>query len=532
MSTEKKDQKQNKMKKIKIYTALTMGIIFLAVSCSSSGTDNVVDTTQGVITQTTVDEITTTTEGVVNLEGLRGEERIAALSLEELIEDIFIDAISTEPDLLYSATEIVERKITAENIDFAINKFKQENTEKYNNRYDEQINIVVEDLDTRVRRKVEPLPSHIDPRLRNHWIKYGEGPEGCNPNAPNYHQDACYQYQIGPGKSDPPDDTLDWILWPDGNLLVPLTPGQTCPKWREDPTWVDEGLVPYFALPSNSVYRERNAGAEKYNEFHGYIAAIAIANSSENSGIERSDPSWENCLLYYSGRGVGSTTQALEKGLAGTALDLEGGRYFIPFREYKSYSIFINTVSNTGEVRGYFCSKRTKDSTLGSYTRDGERLSFGYTNIVDEEGYIVEYAQGYFVKNYEGKMRIASPFTIGSDSLTRSCEKDWELIQLERGFADTSTDGVKVINRWYEIPVATAREYTNSNIAEVESAVACLVGTTRNEIFPNLENDRIRHLQLDFDSLTCDEVRAAGKFNNILNLAPSTTERSSYSGGP
>ncbi len=62
------------MKKIKTYFILTIGIVFFAVNCSSgSGTENVVDTTQGVTTTeasvdavaTTTNENTTTTQAAV-----------------------------------------------------------------------------------------------------------------------------------------------------------------------------------------------------------------------------------------------------------------------------------------------------------------------------------------------------------------------------------------------------------------------------------------------------------------------------------
>ncbi len=525
------------MKKIKIYTALTIGIIFLAVSCSSSGTDNVVDTTQGVVTtEVSVDTTTTTEEFAVPTtpEGLIDIEKIG---LNELIEVIFIEAEINDPfGIELEIVEVIQPKITAENIDSAIDKFRQENIEKYNNKYEEQVNSIIEKLETEVRRAVEPLPSHIDPRLRNHWIEYGEGPEGCDPEAPNYQPNACYQYQIGPGEPDPVDSSLPLVEWLIGygedERSVPVEPGKTCPQWRDDPTWVDEGLVPYFSI--HSINRERNIAAKNYDEFSGYIAALAIVSGSETDYTANKNPSWENCLLYYSGLSNKTTTD-IAKNIGGIAIRLEQGSYYISFTDHKNRSVFVYAIGNNGDAIGNICSDRAKlDPNAGAWKRNGELIrayntdSTG-TEEINGQFYRHEYAIRFSVEDYDGKIitrRLSS-----TSSRTGSCEKDWETILPEEE-KRANEQGYRIINRWYQIPEEAANEYAKANIVELESAIACLSGTTREDIFPNLENDRIRHLQLDFDSLTCDEVRATGKFNNILNLAPSTTERSSNSGGP
>ncbi len=402
-------------------------------------------------------------------------------------------------------------------------------------------------------RELKPVPEHIDPRIHYLWYKYGPGPD-CEERAPNWSRNACYQYQIGPGEPDPvvaPVYTFSRFRFKttyddEGNELptrVIQSPEASCAEPRVDPTWVNEGLVPYFHIDEkyeNFKFGENplNVNSKNYNEFIAYLVALSTVDKRRAEAVTPANPSWENCLNVA--LNTCCTLRDIEDELAPTVELLVGGWKLnhIDLSE-KGYYVYIHSVNKYGGGIASLCygNGRKVDPRNGGY-RNGEQIfqwteEFPEGNIYYTNDFkyhtdsatleLSSYLTGRH-RNYRQTNLSAPLFEKQSLFVTGSCEEEAKL--LIKGFQGRLDQQWAIeneytpVNRWFYIPVEASDEYRTNTISDTHSAVACLVDADVDDIYPDhIPNDNV------IEQRDCDELRASGKLDNIFNLAPSTDTR-------
>ncbi len=404
--------------------------------------------------------------------------------------------------------------------------------------------LVATTIPLEIQQPFGPVPDWIDPRLHHLWHRHGPGPEGCDPNAPNWAREACYQYTIGPGEPDPPSGVdVPWpYSLPDENGKVNgywIKEG-ICPYFREDPTWVNEGLVPYFGRDS------LNNTNGNYNEFYYHpilestaeslpyaikwasiMAALAIADNSFHDFLNPPQSNWEGCLKYYSTLPYSAATQ--ERRIAPSVRSISEPSIYrlITKSEAVGQYVYVYAVSN----KRYY----------NSLTFRCERFSHGvgqYHNakyVGDSERWgseIVYLARFIFV---DGRLRASGVPAIPYSSIPRTDKSCDDEIKSYAPYIDEYIDKNSDIydtwhhvGRWFYITSAATEEMRRHTYGELSEAVSCLIGLEPVDLFIPLFAD-LDPASLAYDPITqdkyarystCKEIRESGEYDAILAIAP------------
>lgn len=356
-------------------------------------------------------------------------------------------------------------------------------------------------------------PVDLDPRLIPLWERYGAGPEGCNPSASNWSKDACYQYTIGAGTPDPPSGRV--LAWPINDTEAYRVKEGSCAHWRNDPTWVDEGLNPYFARPTRGhtfiPVRDATTQTLPYAlEWASYLGAIGVVQYSVALDNADENPSWESCLLLSSTQGCCRQSLAdQDQDIALIARDVSSETYSLGTDERGSeYNLFVDAVTTSGDVHVFKCiAGHTNRAESGYYSRET-----GLRSRIERD-YIEANAVLYYVAYYDGRMRVLGGVSLLHQGLepTGSCEGDIALLQHLSNERQQTVGGTwHDVRKWYTIPVEVAEEIRVGGRYDGFAAVSCFVGKELKDIYL-VNRDYFK---------SCQEITDSGLFTQTLNLAP------------